>query len=200
MESTLLETTERSVYGTDFSRFPDWKVKGSTLKSKVQFATEHFGEAAGQALDSWLAEAVGGTVLAAAWHPFEIYDRLLHELAGRFYGGRLIRLQKVGRHSAHHALTETYSIFAMQKDFARFLERISTLHSRFYNQSRLVVTEKGETFCRHQIEELPAVSEADVHVALGFYLGAAEVMGLQRVRGTHEVRDEHMVAFRIAWA
>ena len=195
-----LTASAQIAFCSDFSVFPDWKIKGSTLRSKSNFVGETFGASAGEQFFEWIVESAGRPILDADWYRFEVYDAVLHELARRHFGGNLERLQEVGRHSARHALSETYSIFAVRKDFVRFLEKLSVLHSRFYNLGRLVLTERGDDYSEHELRELPGLSEADAHLALGFYLGSAEVMGLAQARGRFEPRDAHSLFYRIDWS
>lgn len=176
-----------------------FRAKGSTLRSKLAFVARRFGEGEADALRRWLDQRIEGAVLDAAWYPFAVYDALLQEVAERFYGGELERLQEVGRFSAEEALSNTYSIYAVKRDFGLFLKRLSSLHSRFYSGGELVVTEQEVDACGLELRDLPVVSEADAHLALGFYLRAGELMGLERIRGRFERVDSHTLRYRLSW-
>lgn len=176
-----------------------YRVKGSTIRSKLDFAAERLGTEARRALEAHL-EAAGVTqILDADWYPFRLYDGVLRSLAADQFGGNLSQLREVGVYSAEKALSATYAAYAEQRDFPRFLERISALHRRFYSTGRLEVTAKGDDFCELDLVELPEVSYADVYIAAGFYIGAAKLMGLERARCRFQVGDDG-VHFRLDWS
>lgn len=177
----------------------EFKVKGSTLLSKLEFAGERLGEEAKRTLEDYLASSGAAKVLDAEWYPFSLYDGLLRKMAAENYGGNVSRLRDVGSYSAEKALGTTYAAFARQRDFPLFLKRISSLHGRFYSAGRLVVTATGDSFCELEILDSPVISYADVYIAAGFYIGAARLMGLEGATCRFQVGDER-VHFRLDWS
>ena len=174
-------------------------IKGSSIRSKLDFAQDRFGEEAVERLQAKLSEQVPvGQVLDSSWYPFSVYDRLLRDLAAEWFDGDLDRLQEVGGYSAKKALTSAYEVYAREKDFHRFLERLALLHDRFYSNSRLWVKSKGENFCEVDIIGVPDGFEAAAQVAAGFYVGAARLMGHSEAQCEfHQEGDR--VRYRLEW-
>ena len=186
----------------DLSRhdsWPDFRVKGSTIRSKLDFAAERLGPRAVHSLTLFLSELVPAQILEADWYPFASYDHLLHRMAAEYFEGDLERLQEIGDFSAHRALSTTYSAYAVRRDFFHFLERISALHERFYSLGRLRLVERSDDGCVLQLEEVPVVSLADVQVARGFYRGAAQLLGRSQVVCEFEKVEGPGVCYRLAW-
>ena len=119
-------------------------------------------------------------------------------IADRHFGGDLAALREVGAFSAEESLSTVYEVYS-DYSFPQFLGRIGTLHQRFYDQGELAVDHApGERACRIRMHGAAPYSEADLHVAAGFYVGAARHMGLRDIRCRFElVGDE--VHFRLDW-
>ncbi len=178
----------------------DYSVKGSSLTSKFEFVAERFGEAARTTLQRRFEDRTGlFPVLDSSWYPFSLYDEVIRVIADLFYGGQLARLTEVGAYSAGKVLTGVYRAYAQAKDFASFLERASTLHRRFYShgEMRVAVAPAGDQASVH-LCEAPAYSEADLHVAAGFYRGAAELFGLQSFAHHWALREDG-AHFELRW-
>lgn len=174
------------------------RVKGSSLNSKLRFVRQAFGAEAEKALTAFLARSGVHQVLDGSWYPFELYDALLRLIAEGHYGSDLSRLREVGIYSAESSLKTTYEVYTL-RDFAYFLERLSTLHSRFYSMGELeaeVDVEAGR--CRIRLHGAPNYSDPDLHVACGFYIGAARVMDLSEVSCDFRKTDSE-VHFVLAW-
>ncbi len=175
------------------------QVKGSTIRSKLDFARDRLGPEAEAGLQRALQSMDDSLLLDSSWYPFATYDALLRKIADSHFGGDLEKLRNVGAYSAEKALERTYEAYTRKGDFAYFLQRISALHDRFYSAGRLVVTAHGEGFCELELVDSPVVSEADVQVAVGFYLGAAQRMGLTRARCGFTIEDGR-VCYRLEWS
>ena len=182
----------------DFEDRIRMQIKGSSIRSKLQFLAETFGTEAEQALSNHLQELDVRTVLEANWYPYELYDRVLRWIADHHYGGQLRRLREVGRFSAHHALTGTYAVYLERGDFRSFLRRIATLHGRYYDIGSLKTTLIGDDHAELVLIGAPFYREPDLEVAAGFYTGAAELMGLSQVSCSFEMGSDR-VEFRLDW-
>ncbi len=174
-------------------------VKGSTLRSKLEFTEERFGSTARQQIEEYLREQGFPTILDANWYPFDLFDGVLQKMADDFFDGDLTKLEEVGAYSAEQALSTTYEPYAARRDFQQFLQRISSLHDRFYDTGQLEITARGDEFCEIELQGLPQVSQADVHVAAGFYVGAARFMGLESARCRFSIGPDR-VHFRLDWS
>jgi hypothetical protein len=177
----------------------EYRVKGSTIESKLAFVRERFGSGDEQALRGELRQQGLTLILDSAWYPFAVYDRLLVTIAERFYGGDLEKLVAVGQYSAERALTTTYAAYTRSGDFRRFLQRIATLHEKFYSTGGMQVTVgDNESWCEIRLSGAPVYTAADLYVAQGFYLGAARLLGLQAPKIDHTMQEDG-AHFRLRW-
>ncbi len=179
----------------------DYLVKGSSIRSKFEFVRERFGRAAERELrEEFEPQAGAMPFLDSSMYPFEIYDEINRAIAARFYDGDLERLREVGEFSARKVLTGVYRAFAAGRDFPRFLERAAVLHERFYRPGRMLV-ELGddEASARVRLTDAPVYSEADLHIAAGFYLGAARLLGLENAFCDFHLKPDG-AHFDLSWA
>lgn len=166
----------------------DYSVTGSSIQSKLDFVRATHGGAAVRALASDLGLADFDTT---GWCPFTVYDRLLREIAERFYEGNLERLYDVGTFSAEHALTTTFRAMADTGDVVGLIRRFGQVHERSYNQGKAVVLPDPELpRISVHLAGAPAYSEADLWVAAGFYAGAVQLMGHPAARCRFELVDD----------
>lgn len=158
----------------------DYRVKGSSIRSKFEFVRERFGEAAERRIKERFHDRGLLPVLDSAMYPFTLYDEVNRAIAEDLLDGDLTRLSEVGSYSARKVLTGVYKAFAAGKDFPGFLRRAAVLHERFYSHGTMQVSlaEDG-TSCRIALTGAPAYSEADLYIAGGFYSGAAELLGIE---------------------
>lgn len=177
----------------------DFQVKGSSICSKLHFAQECTSPEVTEHLHEWLGEATGGhPILEANWYPFDLYDGLLRALAREAFDNDLQHLEAVGIFSAEQALTTVYDVYTIQRDFLLFLRKISSLHDRFYSRSQLSLERSGDGFCELHLRDVPVDFSADIHVAAGFYIGAARLMKLENVRCERRIESD-LVLFKIFW-
>ncbi|RMH19294.1 MAG: hypothetical protein D6696_11030 [Acidobacteria bacterium] len=175
------------------------QVKGSTIRSKLAFARQRFGEEAEAALEEVIREAGYRHVLEASWYPFELYVDVLTRLAERCFGGRLERLAECGAFSAQRAFTTTYDVYAKHRALRRFLADLPRLHRRFYSAGDIAVDYDGEgTSCTIRMRGLKRYHDADLYVAQGFYLGAARLFRLPQPRCTFSRRLDG-VDYVLSW-
>ncbi|MFQ5350144.1 MAG: hypothetical protein ACE5EG_06865 [Thermoanaerobaculia bacterium] len=158
----------------------DYRVKGSSIRSKFEFVRDRFGEAAARALKERFRQRGILPVLDSKMYPFEDYDVVLRAIAEEFFDGDLSRLAEVGAYSAQQVLTGVYRAFAAGKDFPGFLSRAAVLHERFYSHGGMDVDlEEDGKSCRIVLEGAPTYSESDLYIAGGFYAGAADLLGIK---------------------
>jgi hypothetical protein len=177
----------------------EYKVKGSTLLSKIQFVRERSGPEAEQRLRDELSRRGFPPMFETGWVAFERYVELLEIITKLFFGGDSKRLEEVGEYSARHALGTTYEVFVRGKDFVDFLKHISQLHKMFYSHGRIeVVLDKSGRSCKILHRDKPKYAMPDIHVAVGFYRGAGQLLGLKYVSVRFE-RDPQGVTFTLTW-
>ena len=177
----------------------EFLIKGSSLRTKLDFVAARFDADAVESLRLFLARELGNRpILDADWYPFELYDRLLNHLAQRQFGGDLARLREVGQFSAEKALESTYQTYARGRSFEDFLQRLPLFHQRLYTASRLEVSTLEAKGCTIDVVEMPIVSMPDVHVSCGFFVGAARLLGHESAEGAASPKL-HRVRYAIRW-
>lgn len=158
----------------------DYRVKGSSIRSKFDFVHDRFGEAAERQLKERFRERGLLPVLDSVMYPFDDYDAVNRAIAEEFFDGDLSRLSEVGVYSARQVLTGVYQAFAAGKDYPGFLRRAAVLHERFYSHGGMDVKLADDAkSCRILLQGAPTYSESDLYIAGGFYAGAADLLGIQ---------------------
>jgi len=158
----------------------DYRVKGSSIRSKFDFVRDRFGEAAERELKEQFRERGILPVLDSMMYPFEDYDAVNRAIAEKFFDGEASRLSEVGAYSAQKVLTGVYRAFAAGKDYPGFLRRAAVLHERFYSHGGMDVdlAEDGKS-CQITLRGAPTYSESDLYIAGGFYAGAADLLAIE---------------------
>ena len=189
-----------SVIGVEGIVPEEYRVRGSSISSKFEFVRVRFGtEAELQLKEQFADHEQLFPILDSSWYPFELYDEINRAIADRFFDGELSGLVEVGSYSAEKVLTSVYKAFAEGKDFVGFLLRAALLHERFYSQSQMDVT-LGEDGVSAEIllRDAPTHSEADLHMAAGFYAGAAKLLGVKGYRDEYNLIQDG-AHFQLRW-
>ncbi|HVS63785.1 MAG TPA: hypothetical protein VMT85_09845 [Thermoanaerobaculia bacterium] len=177
-----------------------FEVKGSSIRSKLEFVEERFGADAEQALIAAVGKTELVRVLEPSWYPYPhpLYVALLRAIADRHFGGDLSSLQEVGGDTARRALDTTYRAFRAGT-YADFLSRLSRLHHMLYSEGRseVVLGEDG-TSCRVVLSDKPRFDVEDLQIALGFYLECGRIYGCHAMRGRFEVAGAE-ARFDLQW-
>ncbi|MDY7093071.1 MAG: hypothetical protein SX243_08885 [Acidobacteriota bacterium] len=168
----------------------EYRVKGSSLTTKLAFVRERAGAEVEQNLRQELRSEGLFLILESDWYPYRLFDRLNVLVAEACFGGDLRRLTEVGRHSAHKVLGSTYGVYSGGASFESFLSKVAGLHDRFYShgEMRHRLGADGRS-CTIFLDGAPDYSDSDLYVACGFYAGAAERFGLEGVEHRFERRD-----------
>lgn len=178
----------------------DYQVKGSSITSKFQFVRERLGAPAErQLMDRLRDHEASFPILDSAWYPFALYDQTNRLIAELFFGGDLRRLEEVGTYSAEKVLRTVYKSFVKGKDYVGFLNRAAILHGRFYDAGKTEVflgDDGGSAEIVHS--GAPVYSEADLHIASGFYIGAGRAIGLSNVRSEFRLTGTG-ARFQLRW-
>ncbi|MCP4896052.1 MAG: hypothetical protein GY906_03675 [bacterium] len=177
-----------------------YKVKGSSIRSKFKFVHDRFGADA----ENELREEFAGRrdlfpLLDSSWYPFSLYNEIICKIAERFYNGKLEALKEVGAFSAEEALTTVYRAYVASKNYVSFLRRIERLHQTLYSAGSMTVT-VGRDGTSTLIEQhgAPVYSEADLHVAAGFYVGAGQLLGHHDI-SCHLDKGKAGANFELRW-
>ncbi len=161
----------------------DYKVKGSSINSKIYFIKERFSESNAENLINHFKDIISFPVLESSWYDYKLYVDILKKIVEMFYNSDVEKLKQVGVFSAKTVLSGVYKSFVHDKNFIKFLQKISRLHSRFYNQGEMSVNVlDNEQKCEITLKGAPTYSKEDNYIAAGFYIGSAIECGLSNVR------------------
>jgi len=158
----------------------DYQIKGSSIQSKLDYVREVLGKEQEEEVRDMLRQRGIVLLLQSSWYPAEVYEDLNLFLAEEFFGGNIERLLEVGEFSARRALKSTYKAYLEGGDFARFLQRISSFHERFFSEGTMEVR-PGVGSCEILLSGARRYPQPDVQIARGFYSGAARCFGLENV-------------------
>ena len=176
-----------------------YQVKGSTVRSKLDFVHEQFGAEARAALEARFSGRGLLPILVSGWYDYDLYVEVIEAIATIHFGSDLSRLAAVGAYSAEQSLRTVYAAFVRSTGFVEFLRGISRLHHMFYNVGRLDVEVAADRHsCTITHREKPRLSEADLWVASGFYKKAGELHGLDSVACEFEIADTD-ARFTLRW-
>lgn len=175
----------------------DYKIKGSSIRTKFQFVKETFGEAAEAALQDRFERGMF-PILDSSWYPFSFNEQVSQAIVRSHFDGDVSRLREVGAFSAERVLTSVYKFYATAKGFIEFLRRAELLHETCYSKGGMQVS-IGDDLKSCQIRlRAPVFSEADMQVAAGFYSGAAGFFGEHNVTCTCELEGSG-ARFDMSW-
>lgn len=175
-------------------------VKGSTIRSKLEYVEGNHGKDARKVLEEMIsALGVSLPIMDMSWYPYEAYIELLNALANKHLGGDIRRLASLGSESADMALGTIYKPYVRDSGFEEFALDLPRLHGLFYSNGAMDVAydtdAKSCTITHHNQETF---DEADVHLATGFYVRAAEIHGLEDL-STSVFRDRERVVIKLKW-
>lgn len=176
-----------------------YQVKGSTIRSKLDFVHERFGAAALASLETEFSGRGLLPILVSGWYDFDLYVEVLESITARHFAGDLSRLASVGAYSAEQSLKTVYAAFVRPTGFVEFLRGMSRLHHMFYNAGRIDVSVAGDRkSCTIVHRDKPRLAEADLWVASGFYRMAAALHELDEVACRFEVLGDE-ARFELGW-
>jgi hypothetical protein len=157
-----------------------YQVKGSSIRTKFDFVRETHGTGVAASFERQFDQN-HFPVLDSNWYPFSFNRAVNTALVEQFLGGDVSRLREVGSFSANRVLTSVYKLFASGKDFVDFLKRAEMLHATCYNKGGMkVVVADDRHSCTISLTA-PSFADEDLHIASGFYIGAAELLGASNV-------------------
>lgn len=176
-----------------------YSVKGSSINSKIEYVEEEISAEDAGLLKETFKEEIKFPVLDSAWYDYDIYAKLLSEIARLFFASDKEKLKDVGIFSAKKVLNGVYKAYMMGGDFIKFLQKISMLHSRFYNMGTMdvSVSDTGNA-CTILLKDAPVYAVEDNYIAAGFYMGSAISCGLQSVKCSITEKT-NAVEFQLTW-
>jgi hypothetical protein len=183
------------------------RVKGTVLRTRLEFLKERFGpEAPGSVLGA-LSDAerrLVGSVLPASWIPFALLTRIDAEIVGRYGDGNAELCREIGAYSAHRNLATVYRTFVEQAggDPLRLMESLSALHATFHDWGSVRTLRVADRLCRVEADYKGAATRANCLAAVGFYgeaLRQLPISASQVLERACQVSKAPLCVYEITW-
>jgi len=183
----------------------DQKIKGSILKSRLEFVRKEIGEKGLSDLMDDLPEEdqkILGRLVAVAWVDFAVGKRLDEAIVKALGGGSTRFFERLGEASAEVNLTTMHSAFVAPGDPQAFLAKAPQIYRLYYDigwreyeatgeREGLLITHDAETF-----------SKPDCLTVVGWYRKALELCGAKNVRVMEEecrATGGDVCRYRVTW-
>ena len=176
----------------------NYKVKGSSLKSKFDFIKETFSHQKADLVMELFKDRDIFPILESQWYDYSIYIDLLNTISVSLFNGDITKLERLGDYSAKLALTGVYKSFIAKKDFLSFLKNSSYLHSRFYNMGKMSINIISDNNVKIVLSGAPRYDDPDIYVAAGFYVGAARLCGAKNISYKIE-KTNNSIKYLLGW-
>ena len=183
-------------------------IKGSVLRSRLALAEEL---APGDGPRRVLARLTGqeadvlGSILASAWYPFDLGQRVDEAIVQELGGGRTEFFEKLGEASAEKNLgaTGVHRGFLVPGDPHAFLAKAPLIYSYYYDQGRRDYEKTGEREAVLTTRDAETFSGPDCLTVVGWYRRALEMCGATKPRVVEEecrARGGAVCRYRLSWS
>jgi len=181
------------------------KVKGSVLKSRLEFAEEHFGEdglrQVMQTLDVADRQALE-RMLPSSWLDFEIGKRLDDTIVKVLASGDPQFFEELGVASANKNLTSFHATFIAPGNPEAFLRKASQIYRLYYQTGRREYESLGEKEGVLTTYDAETFSAPDCLTVVGWYKRALEMCGAKTAYVVEEecrAKDGDVCRYRVRW-
>ena len=180
-------------------------VKGSVLRSRLDFVREQGGEdALERVIESLSAEDQKAlrNVVPVAWLPFEVGKHLDDAIVQVLGGGSLAYFERLGEASAEKNLGTVHSAFLAPGDPHAFLAKAPQIYRMYYQVGRREYEKTGEKAGVLTTYEAETFSKADCLTGIGWYKKALEMCGAVNPRVFEEecrARGSEVCRYRVSW-
>jgi len=181
------------------------RVKGTVLKSRLAFVTEHAGMDALQAVLATFAPAdrrVLETALTVGWYPFELGKALDDAIVKVVGGGDPQFFRRLGRASADKNLTSLHRTFLTPGDPHAFLGKAQQIYGLYYDTGRREYERTGEKSGVITTRDAETFSAPDCLTVVGWYERALEMCGARRVAVVEDecrAQGGQACRYRVTW-
>jgi uncharacterized protein (TIGR02265 family) len=181
------------------------KVKGSVLRSRLEFVEEKFGaDALQNVMQSLSAEdqQALNNMLPSSWLPFEVGRNLDDEIVKVVGGGKIEFFEQLGVASAEKNLTTVHSAFLTPDDPHGFLKKAPQIYRLYYQTGRREYEKVGEKEAVLTTHEAETFSNPDCSTVIGWYKRALEYCGAvnpQVVEEECRARGSEVCRYRVTW-
>ena len=183
----------------------DQKIKGSILKSRLEFVRQEFGDDGLVKIMDILPEEdskILGRLVAVAWVDFEVGKRLDDTIVKVFGGGSTRFFERLGEASAEVNLTTLHSAFLAPGDPEAFLAKAPQIYRLYYNVGWREYESTGEREGVLTTHDAETYSKPDCLTVVGWYRKALELCGARNVRIIEEecrATGGDVCKYRVTW-
>jgi len=183
----------------------DQKIKGSIIKSRLEFVRNEFGEEGlNRIMDSLPEEdqKVLGRLVAVAWIDFAVGKRLDDAIVKEVGGGSTRFFERLGEASAEVNLSTLHSAFLAPGDPKAFLAKAPQIYRLYYDVGWREFEATGEREGVLTTHEAETYSKTDCLTVVGWYRKALEMCGATNVRIVEEecrATGGNVCKYRVTW-
>lgn len=184
----------------------DQKIKGSILKSRLEFVRDQFGDDGVSKIMDNLPEEdqkILGRLVAVAWVDFEVGKRLDEAIVKVLGGGSTRFFERLGEASAEVNLGTLHSAFLAPGDPQAFLAKAPQIYRLYYDVGRREYEATGEREGVLTTHDAETFSKTDCLTVIGWYRKALELCGAKNVRIMEEecrASGGGVCKYRVTWS
>lgn len=182
------------------------KIKGSILKSRLEFVRKEIGEGGLAGLIDSLPEGdqkILSRLVAVAWVDFEVGKRLDDAIVKALGGGSTGFFERLGEASAEVNLGTLHSAFLAPGDPQAFLAKAPQIYRLYYDVGRREYQKTGEREGVLTTRDAETFSKTDCLTVIGWYKKALELCGAKNVSIVEEecrATGGEVCRYRVRWS
>ena len=181
-------------------------VKGSVLRSRLDFVEKEFGREQLDLVLETLAEAdrriLAGGLLPAQWYEFALEERFEKALLQVLGEEARATFLEFGRRSAVYNLDGVHKVFVHPGDPHRLLSRAPAIYKLYYDTGHRTYEKTGENSCRLVTHDAEVATEGDCLTVIGWHERAVEMCDGRDVVIDHprcRARGDTVCEYLISW-
>jgi uncharacterized protein (TIGR02265 family) len=181
------------------------KIKGSILKSRLEFVRQEYGDEGLTRLLDGLPDddrALLDRLVAVAWVDFEVGKRIDDAIVKKLGGGSTRFFERLGEASAEVNLKTLHNAFLAPGDPAGFLAKAPQIYRLYYDVGWREFEPTGENEGVLTTHEAETFSKTDCLTVIGWYRKALELCGASNVRIVEEecrAGGGSVCRYRVTW-
>lgn len=182
-------------------------VKGSVLRSRLDFVEKQFGR---YALDGVMAvlgaeqrQTLSRGLLPSQWYPFSLGEQLEQAILKTLGEDARQTFLEMGRRSADYNLTGVHQAFVHKGEPQRLLNRAPAIYNLYYDTGRRTCEEIGANQCRLVTHDSGIASELDCLTVIGWHQRAVELCDGRDVEVLHPLcraQGDDVCEYLISWS
>ena len=165
------------------------KVKGSALRSTMNYLREHFGpDQVRRILDRLPEEqraAAEKPVLISSWYEADLLYGLMRAMAAEVQGDPREFYRALGRQSCDDGLNTVYKVFFKVGTPSFMLKFTIQVWGNYYSEGKMVAVATGANSAHLRLEGVRSLDEAMCWRVTGWLERALELAGAADIRMTH---------------